>query len=401
MTPTASRRRALATIAISQLLALSLWFSATAVSPQLRGAWGLTTSEEAGLTLAIQVGFVFGAVVSAVLNLNDIVPSRRLFFVSSIGGAVANLALLAMTEDSVVAALFLRFLTGMFLAGVYPAGLKVVAGWFRSGRGMALGVLVGALTVGSASPHLIRGIGLEWEGVIVSASALTVLAAAMMARVGDGPHEIPAQRFRWEQAGVVLRNRGVRLATLGYLGHMWELYAMWTWTAAFLAASALASGRPYGSVSAITFFVIAAGGLGSWWAGLLADRHGRTRVAGGAMVISGASAALTPLIFGASAWLVVPVMLIWGFSVVADSAQFSAMVTETAEDEVRGTALTLQTALGFLVTLVTIRWVPAIAESVGWRWAFPILVLGPAGGVAAMVRLARSPMAARLAGGRG
>ncbi len=396
-----SRRKALATIAVSQLLALSLWFSASAVSPQLRQIWRLNTSEEAGLTLAIQLGFVVGAILSAVFNLADVVPSRRLFFFSSLGGALANLGLLLVVASTVPLALGLRFLTGMFLAGVYPAGLKVVSGWFKTGRGMALGVLVGALTVGSASPHLVRGLGLEWEGVIVTASALTLVAAGMMARVGDGPHEVPTQPFRWRQVAVVLRNRGVRLATYGYLGHMWELYAMWTWTAAFLAASAVASGTSYGSVALLTFLVIAVGGLGSWWAGSLADRHGRTRVAGGAMVISGSCAALTPLIFGASVWLVVPLMLVWGLTVVADSAQFSAMVTETAEDEIRGTALTLQTAVGFLLTIVTIRWVPSIAESVGWRWAFPVLAAGPVFGVLAMLRLARSPLASRLAGGKG
>ncbi|MEE8406112.1 MAG: MFS transporter [Acidimicrobiia bacterium] len=396
-----SQRRALATIAVGQLFALSLWFSASAVAPQLRDLWSLSTGQEAGLTLAVQLGFVVGALLSALFNLADVVPSRRLFLVSAIGGAIANLGLLFMSESTVTFTLGLRFLTGVFLAGVYPAGLKVMSGWFKTGRGMALGVLVGALTLGSASPHLVRGLGLEWQGVVIAASVFTLIAAAMMTRVGDGPYEIPAQRFRWQQLGIVVRNRGVRLATYGYLGHMWELYAMWTWTAAFLAASATAFGGSYGSIPLITFAVIGIGGLGSWWAGSLADRLGRTRVAGGAMVVSGTCAALTPLVFGTAAWVVVPVMLVWGLTVVADSAQFSTMVTETAEDAVRGTALTLQTAVGFLLTLVTIRWVPAIAESVSWRWAFPVLAVGPALGVLAMVRLARSPHARQLAGGRG
>jgi MFS family permease len=396
-----AQRRALAVVAAGQLFALSLWFSASAVAPQLRDLWGLSTGEEAGLTLAVQVGFVVGALVSAILNLADIVPSRRLFSISAIGGAAANLGLLAMGPETVSLALGLRFLTGFFLAGVYPSGLKVMSGWFKQGRGMALGVLVGALTVGSATPHLVRGVGLEWEGVVVAASLLTVMSAFLMRAVGDGPHEVAAQKFRWRQVALVMQNRGVRLSTLGYLGHMWELYAMWTWMAAFLAASAIESGVGYGSVSLITFSVIAIGGLGSWWAGILADRIGRTRVAGGAMVISGSCALATALVFGSTPWIVVPLSLIWGLTVVADSAQFSTMVTETAEDEIRGTALTLQTAVGFLLTLVTIRGVPALAESIGWRWAFPALALGPAFGVAAMVRLARSPMAARLAGGRG
>jgi MFS family permease len=394
-------RSALTLIALSQLFALSLWFSASAVAPQLTQIWNLSTGQEAGLTLAVQFGFVVGALLSSVLNLADVIPSRRLFVLSSIGGAIMNLGLLVMTSDTVAMTLGVRFMTGVFLAGVYPAGLKVMSGWFKSGRGMALGVLVGALTVGSASPHLIRGIGLEWEGVVVTASALTFLAAGLMTRVGDGPYEVEAQPFRWDQLARIIKNRGVRLSTCGYLGHMWELYAMWTWIATFLAASSAESTSGYGSVSLITFAAIAIGGLGSWWAGVMADRIGRTRVAGGAMVVSGSCAAATPLVFGAPVWLIVPFVLVWGITIVADSAQFSTMVTETARDETRGTALTLQTAVGFLLTLVTIRGVPAIADAVGWQWAFPVLALGPALGVWAMVRLARSPHAAELAGGRG
>ena len=398
---TSAQRRALWSIAVAQLFALSLWFSASAVAPQLRELWGLSTGQEAGLTLAVQLGFVVGAVVSGLANLADVIPARRLFVVSAIGGSLANLGLLLMTEETVGLMLALRFATGVFLAGVYPAGLKIMAGWFRAGRGMALGLLVGALTVGSASPHLVRGVGLEWEGVVVSATALTFVAAGMMGRVGDGPYEVATSRFRWEQVGMVLRNRGVRLSTYGYLGHMWELYAMWTWTTAYLAASAEAFGGSYGSVSIITFAVIAVGGVGSWWAGSLADRIGRTRVAVGSMVVSGSCAIATAAVFGLTPWLVVPVFLLWGLTVVADSAQFSTMVTETAEDRVRGTALTLQTAVGFLLTLVTIRLVPELAATTTWRWAFPPLALGPAAGVYAMVRLARSPAAAQLAGGRG
>ncbi len=400
-TPASSQKRALGLIATGQLFALSLWFSASAVAPQLRELWDLSTGEEAGLTLAVQVGFVVGALLLAILSITDVVPSRRLFVVSAFGGAVVNLGLLGITAETVTVGLGLRFLTGVFLAGVYPAGLKVMAGWFRRGRGMALGILVGALTVGSASPHLVRGIGLDWQGVVIAASSLAVLAGLMMTRVKDGPYEVPSQPFRLDQVGRVVRIRGVRLSTYGYLGHMWELYGMWTWTAAFLIASAAAGGRDYGSESLLTFVIIAFGGVGSWVAGVVADRIGRTRVAGGAMLVSGSCALATPLIFGGQLWVVMPVMLVWGFSVVADSAQFSTMVTETADDQFRGTALTLQTAVGFLLTLVTIRAVPAIADAASWRWAFPILAVGPALGVLAMIRLARSPEAVKLAGGRG
>ncbi len=399
---TRAQRTALAGIAASQLLVLTLWFSASAVAPQLEAEWSLTSGEAAALTLAVQIGFVVGALALAILGVADVVSARRLFVWSALTGAAANAALVLLDGDNFFGALGLRTITGIALAGVYPSGLKVMAGWFRTGRGMALGVLVGALTVGSAGPHLIRGLGYDWAGVILGASLLAVVGAVVMRLgVNDGPFEVAAASFSWGHVGEVVRNRGVRLSTYGYLGHMWELYAMWTWVASFLAASAAAAGSADGFVPAATFAVIASGGVGAWLAGVLADRLGRTLVAGAAMVISGSVALLSPLLFGAAPGLVVAIFVVWGVAVVADSAQFSAMVTETAEDGIRGTALTLQVALGFLLTLVTIRGVPLIADSAGWRWAFPWLALGPMAGVAAMIRLRRSPFAAQLAGGRG
>ncbi len=237
------QRVALAAIAGSQLLVLTLWFSASAVAPQLEEAWSLTSGEAAGLTLAVQIGFVVGALGSAVFSLADIVSARRLFLLATVAGAVANAALVTLVAADVTVAIAFRFLTGVALAGVYPSGLKVMAGWFDRGRGMALGVLVGALTVGSAGPHLIRGLGFDWRGVILGATVLALAGGLIMwFTVTDGPHEVPRPRFSWGQVGAVIQNRGVRLSTYGYLGHMWELYAMWTWTAAYLVASADASG---------------------------------------------------------------------------------------------------------------------------------------------------------------
>jgi MFS family permease len=310
--------------------------------------------------------------------------------IAALTGSITNAALILLGPGDHGLAFILRLLTGVALAGVYPSGLKVMAGWFRQGRGMALGLLVGALTVGSAGPHLIKGFGLGWAGVVLAASSLAAVAALIMGLgVKDGPFEAPSSPFSRKLIGRVVRNRAVRLSTYGYLGHMWELYAMWTWTASFLLASSSASGSSYGSVPVTTFAVIAIGGAGAWLAGIWADRFGRSLVAGGSMAISGSCAVLTPIVFGRSAFLVIPVFLVWGFSVVADSAQFSAMVTETSDDEVRGTALTLQTALGFLLTVVTIRGVPLLAAVWTWQWAFPILALGPLLGVVAMVRFHR------------
>jgi MFS family permease len=398
----AAQRRALAGIAGAQLFALTLWFSASAVAPQLEEAWDLTVGQVAWLTLAVQLGFVVGALGIAMSGIADAVPARRLFTVAALGAAVVNASLLLVTPTTLELAFLLRFATGALLAGVYPSGLKVMSGWFEAGRGMALGALVGALTVGSAAPHLIRGLGLEWQGVVLAASVLTVLAAvAMSFGVDDGPYEVAVSPFSWRHVGAVLHNRGYRLATIGYLGHMWELYAMWTWTAAWLIESARDGGLGTGWVSPTTFAIIGVGGVGSYLAGILADRTGRTLIAGGSMAISGSCAAATMLLFGRSPLFVVPVFLVWGLTVVSDSAQFSTMVTETTSAEHRGTALALQTGLGFLLTLVTIAGVPLLAERWGWQWAFPWLALGPAVGVAAMVALKRSSYAVRLAGGRG
>ncbi len=350
----------------------------------------------------MQIGFVVGALGLAALGVPDRFNSRRIFLVAGLIGVGANAALVTLDAGQFAIAFAFRAVTGAALAGVYPSGLKVMAGWFTAGRGTALGVLVGALTVGSAGPHLIKGIGLDWRGVVLGASVLALVGVAIMVLwVSDGPHETTTSRFSWRLASRIVRNRGWRLATYGYLGHMWELYAMWTWAAAFLSASALDAGRGDGWVPGATFAVIAVGGLGAWAAGVFADRRGRTLSAGGAMAISGTCALTTPLVFAASPFLTVALFLVWGFAIVADSAQFSTMVTETASEKERGTALTLQTALGFLLTLVTIRGVPVLVDAWGWRWAFPLLALGPALGIVAMVRLRRSPARALLAGGRG
>ncbi len=390
MVDRSKQARALTIIALSQLLVLTLWFSATAVSPSLESEWGLTTGQASWLTLAVQIGFVVGAFVSALVNLSDVVNARTLFLVATVAASAANAALLLLGDSPFTEAVILRFIVGVALAGVYPAGLKAMSGWFQKRRGMALGVLVGALTVGSATPHLIRSFGLEWRSVIGVVSILALIGGfALWKFVADGPYETAPSPFSVAMVGRVVRNRGVRLSTYGYLGHMWELYAMWAWTAAFLAASSEAAGISDSWVPTATFAIIAIGGAGSWVAGILADRHGKELVAGGAMAISGTCAALTPLVFGLTPWIVVPVFLVWGTTVVADSAQFSALVTETADDEYRGTALTLQTAVGFLLTLVTIRGVPWIADAVGWQWSFLWLAVGPVLGILAMVKLRR------------
>lgn len=400
------RYRQLAFLSLVALFALSLWFSASAVVPELREAWGLGDAGASRLTTMVQLGFVTGAVVSALLTLSDIWDPRRLIAVSALIGAAATAAI-AVFADSLGPALVLRFLTGCALAGVYPPGMKVLAGWFRSGRGMAIGVFIGFLSAGSALPHLLRplgGIG-AWQPVLLMASGLAVLAA-VIAIVGlrAGPHQAPAAPFDPRAVRRIFGDRATMLANAGYFGHMWELYAMWTWIPAFLAASFAADASPATTptlASFLAFGAIAAGALGSTAAGLFADRLGRTVVTSWSMVVSGACCLAIGPLFGGPAWPLVVVSLVWGFAVIADSAQFSACVSELTEPEYVGTALTLQTALGFLLSVVTIRLLPVWEASLGWEWAFVPLAIGPALGTWSMMVLRRRPEAGRIAGGRG
>jgi MFS family permease len=397
----AGRWRALLLLAIAIVLSMTTWFSASAVVPQLRAEWDLLDGA-AWLTIAVQLGFVCGALVSSILNLSDVVSPRRVILGGSIGAAGVNGLLLV--AGGAAAGVPLRFATGFFLAGVYPPALKLMATWFREGRGIALGILVGALTVGSAMPHLVNGMGgLDWRVVIYATSALTLIGGLIAGfAVGEGPYPFPRATFDPGQAGRVFANRGVRLASLGYFGHMWELYAMWAWFLVFFSDELASRGVAAGSAAAYaTFAVIGVGGLGCWVGGILGDRWGRTRTTAAMMAASGSCCVLVGLLFGAPAWLVLLVCLVWGFAVVADSAQFSTVVTELADQAYVGTALTLQLALGFTLTVATIWLIPVLEDAFGWRWAFAFLAPGPALGVVAMLRLKSLPEAARIAGGRG
>jgi MFS family permease len=391
------RWRVLALLALTLVLGMSTWFSASAVIPQLRQTLDLSPSAAAWLTIAVQLGFVTGALVSSLFNISDIVSPRHVILGGTVGAALANLLLLFAAAP--ISAIPLRFVTGFFLAGVYPPAFKLISTWFKQGRGLALGVLAAAIVVGNGVPHLVNGLGgLDWRLVIVVTSALT-LAGGLITEFGvrQGPFPFPAATFDPRQAALALANRGVRLATIGYVGHMWELFAMYAWFLVFFTAALETQGVEVGSIAAYaTFGIFLAGALGSWVGGILSDRWGRAKTTILMMTISGVCAVLIGLLYGSAVWLVLLVGLVWGFTVVADSAQFSTMVTELADQSYVGTALTMQLAAGFTITVATIWLIPLLEVTFSWRWAFALLAIGPVVGVLSMLRLRALPENARL-----
>ena len=382
------RWRTLALVSAAMMLSLSAWMTATALGPELQQRWGLTASQVGWLTTVVQLGFVVGTAVGAILNLADVLSSRSYFATSALLSAAANALLLLVPGYGL--ALAARFATGFFLAGVYPPGMKMISTWFQSARGLAIGTVVGALTVGKATPYVLKALGGPSVTAVVAGASIAGLAAAVLIAVGyrDGPYPFPRRAFEWTRVARLLRHRPTMLATGGYLGHLWELYARWTWVPAFLVAAA-GAGVSQPAIELVAFGAIAAGGLGCVWGGVAADKVGRPRVVNFAMTVSGVCCVVAGFAFDGPFVLLALLTWVWGFFVVADSAQFSAMVTEVAPPDSVGTALMLQTSAGFLLTMVTIQAVPAMVEVVEWRWAFAFLALGPVVGIMSILRLVR------------
>jgi len=403
MAPATSKAASIAIIALCQVAAMALWFSASAVIPALVAEFHLSGFAQAALTSGVQAGFVIGCLASALLGLADRVDPRRLFAASACLGALANALLLAVNPAS-LAAPALRIVTGICMAGIYPIGMKLASTWAKGDMGLMVGILVGALTLGSASPYLFNAFGgFDWRPPLLIASGCALAAAVLIGFAGIGPNRAPMPRFDPHAVLSAWRDLPLRLANLGYLGHMWELYAMWAWIGVFFNTSfALTMPADTATTAArlAAFITIASGAIGSVAAGVLADRLGRTTLTIAAMAVSGTCAVTIGFLFGGPPLWLIALGVVWGISIVADSAQFSASIAELADRERVGTMLTVQTALGFTLTLVTIHLMPSLIDALGWRYAFIPLAIGPAFGVWAMARLRIHPRSVALAGGR-
>ncbi len=397
----AGRFRALFILSICIVLSMTTWFSATAVIPKLQSIWNLTPTLSAWLTIGVQLGFVLGAIGSSIVSLSDVISSKKLMIYGSMGAAVANLGLLLV--ESAYLAIFFRVMTGVFLALVYPPSLKLISTWFKRGRGLALGALVGSITLGSAAPHFINAIGgLGWELVVVSTTLATLSGALIIGLfVHEGPFPYPRAPFHLGRIGQVFKNRGILLASLGYFGHMWELYAMWAWFLTFTQMSFIELNIDNPSAASFfTFAAIGMGALGCIVGGILGDRWGRTATTSLMMCISGSCALLAGFVYDGPLWMLIALGLIWGFTVVADSAQFSTIVTELGDPMYVGTALTMQLGIGFMLTVITIWLLPLAADNLNsWQWVFLILIPGPLIGTCAMLLLRRMPEAVKIANG--
>ncbi|WP_012071838.1 MFS transporter [Marinomonas sp.] len=398
----AGRWSALMVICLGVVGVLATWFSATAIVPELIKVWHLSNNAASWLTNAVQLGFVVGALSASLVNLPDIIRLNRLMALSALLAAISNSLLLL--NPSVEVAILLRFLTGICLAGVYPAALKLMATWFIKGRGLALGFLIGALTIGSSAPHLFRAItdNIQWQWVVLVSSSTSLLAAVLFLwKVKEGPYAFGKALFDPKQCLKVFTSKPLFLVNMGYFGHMWELYAMWGWLLAYAnAASQHLVSFPFGSPSMFCFIVVASGSVGCILGGLLSDRFGRCYTTIGMMLVSGCCALLMGFVFDGPGWLLASVAVIWGMSIIGDSAQFSAAVTELADKDFVGTALALQLGIGFALTVIAISILPLLANVLdGWQWVFLILVPGPVIGSVAMALLRRLPDAERLAAG--
>lgn len=385
-----TKTRSITILVIAQVSALSLWFISAAVLPDMLREFSISAGRQAALNSAVPAGFVLGALMSALLGLSDRFDPRRLFFICSCIASASGFALLVF-EPGGNASILMRFITGAMLAGVYPVGMKIAVGWGKEDRGLLVGLLVGALTFGSASPHLVAWLGgAEWRLVIKIVSSFTLLSAVLILFAKLGPYHAKSPAFKMSSITQAWTNKRVRYAYLGYFGHMWELYAMWAWigVATYASYSLTLTETDAVSFSKITaFLAIGLGGVACFFGGYWADKIGKARVTVIAMILSTSGAVLTALTFGGAPWITFVVVIIWGIAIIPDSPQFSALVADSAPPEIAGSLMTFQTAIGFALTIFTVQITPYVVAWTSWPTVILIMAIGPLFGIYFMRKL--------------
>ena len=386
-------KKVLPVIVLSQFAGTSLWFVGNAVLPELKQNLQLSQYAVSLVTSAVMLGFIAGTLVFAFFSLADRFSPVKLFFISSLLGALTNSAVvwLANGETSLFA---LRFLTGFFLAGIYPVGMKIAADWYEKGLGKALGYLLGALVLGTAFPHLLknRDFELPWRSVLYITSIVAVLGGLLMLMIGDGPYRKRSGGFRWNAIGKIFSSKKWRQAAFGYFGHMWEVYSFWGFLPLMIGLYAEKNGSPL-NISFLSFLAIAIGAVGSVIGGFLSGKLGSAKVAAYALFISGICCLISPFSFSLPLILFVALLLIWGLTVVPDSPQFSTLVAQYAPDELRGTALTIYNSIGFAITTISLYVIDRIFHSpafFGGENTFALLGLGALVGLPSTIRLIRN-----------
>ena len=385
-------RRILPVIVVSQFAGTSLWFAGNAVLPDLQRAWGIGADALSYVTSAVQLGFIAGTLAFAFFAVSDRHSPRQVFFWCSLLGAACNLGVYALAEG-LTSLLVLRFLTGFFLAGIYPVGMKIAAGWYQRGLGTAIGFLVGALVLGTAFPHLLKGMGhtLAWEAVTIAVSATAALGGVLMLLfVPDGPYTSQGTTFDPRAFGTIFRSRAFRASVYGDFGHQWELYAFWAFVPVLLAAHVAQAGGPALNVPLWSFWVIGAGALGCAVGGLVSLKTGSARVAFAQLAVSGSCCVVSPLLFHAPTAVYLAFMLVWGITIVGDSPQYSTMNAQNAPKALVGSALTIANCIGFAITIPSIQLLGLLAPRIDPAYLCLPLAIGPLLGLIALKPLVRA-----------